>query len=190
MLTSIIAQRLRRQTYVAKMYTPILLLTMTHWYLLYTKARSEETAQNNLRNQGFTCFYPRIRALSNKRKIAQDEPLFPRYVFVELARHDNWQPIRSTRGVIKLVNFGKDQLPQPVPGKVVLELKKRDFLRVARALNRLPEVGTQVKLRIGSSEVDAIVQQYSPDARVQVLYQLLGQQQSGWVDADKLALGG
>jgi len=42
------------------------------------------------------------------KKILSKEPMFPRYLFVRLSNNgqQNWSPIRSSKGVSHLVNFG------------------------------------------------------------------------------------
>jgi transcriptional antiterminator RfaH len=83
---------------------------MNSWHLIYTKPRQEELALINLKNQHYECYLPFIskEKILQGKKILSKEPLFPRYLFVKL-RHDgqqNWSPIRSTKGVSHLVNFG------------------------------------------------------------------------------------
>jgi transcriptional antiterminator RfaH len=80
-----------------------------HWYAVFTKPRSEAQATEQLQNQQYVGFFPKIRVL--KRRAGQvktlEEAMFPRYVFVRLTPGaDNFAPIRSTRGVIDLVRFG------------------------------------------------------------------------------------
>lgn len=59
-----------------------------HWYLIYTKPRQEKSALQNLEQQGYQCYLP----LLPKEKLRQGalaltgEPLFPRYLFTNLAQ--------------------------------------------------------------------------------------------------------
>jgi transcriptional antiterminator RfaH len=83
---------------------------MNSWHLIYTKPRQEELALINLKNQHYECYLPFIskEKILQGKKILSKEPMFPRYLFVRLS-HDgqqNWSPIRSTKGVSHLVNFG------------------------------------------------------------------------------------
>ena len=82
-----------------------------HWYLVQTKPRQEQCALDNLQRQGYECYLPTLRA----EKIRQGavavvaEPLFPRYLFIRLSQENSapsWAPIRSTKGVTRLVSFG------------------------------------------------------------------------------------
>ena len=89
---------------------------MSNWFLIHTKPRQEEKAFENLKNQGFDCFYPKILQEHNLKtqlslKLA---PLFPSYLFIQLdttLRGQSWQPIKSTIGVNRLVTFGA-QMPK------------------------------------------------------------------------------
>ena len=83
------------------------------WYLVYTKPRQEKFALENLQRQGYQCYLPTLPS----EKLCQglltivDEPLFPRYLFIRLGQGyaaRSWAPIRSTKGVSRLVTFGTD----------------------------------------------------------------------------------
>ncbi len=53
-----------------------------------------------------------------------EEPLFPGYLFIRLDRvEDNWYPIRSTRGVARIVSFGGQ--PVPVEDALIEQLRWR-----------------------------------------------------------------
>jgi len=82
-----------------------------HWYLVYTKHRQEKCALENLRRQGYKCYLPTIpvEKLRQGMLTVGDEPLFPRYLFIRLGHEDSdksWAPIRSSKGVSRLVSFG------------------------------------------------------------------------------------
>lgn len=83
---------------------------MNHWHLIYTKPHQEKVAFDNLTHQNYQCYLLLINTekILRGKKILSKEPMFPRYLFVRLS-HDgqqNWSPIRSTKGVSHLVNFG------------------------------------------------------------------------------------
>ncbi len=83
---------------------------MNHWHLIYTKPNQEKVAFDNLIRQNYQCYLPLIHTekILRGKKILTKEPMFPRYLFVWLS-HDgqqNWSPIRSSKGVSHLVNFG------------------------------------------------------------------------------------
>ena len=83
---------------------------MNNWHLIFTKPHQEKVALDNLTHQNYQCYLPLINTekILRGKKILSKEPMFPRYLFVRLS-HDgkqNWSPIRSTKGVSHLVNFG------------------------------------------------------------------------------------
>lgn len=83
---------------------------MNHWHLIYTKPQQEKVALDNLTRQNYQCYLPLIHTekILRGKKILSKEPMFPRYLFVRLSNdgQQNWSPIRSTKGVSHLVNFG------------------------------------------------------------------------------------
>jgi transcriptional antiterminator RfaH len=81
------------------------------WYLVHTKPRQEQVALVNLMRQGYTCYLPKMRVQRLRRRQVEcvHEPMFPRYLFIQLDSSDSgksWVPIRSTLGVRQLVYFG------------------------------------------------------------------------------------
>ncbi|WP_202799762.1 transcription/translation regulatory transformer protein RfaH [Herbaspirillum sp. GW103] len=94
---------------------PIYWVAPMPWYLIHTKPRQEKVALENLERQGYVCLLPMLkREKLRKRAIdATAEPLFPRYLFLQIndkTAGRGLAPIRSTRGVSRLVSFG----PTPV----------------------------------------------------------------------------
>ena len=83
------------------------------WYLIQCKGGESFRAAEHLDNQGYQVFHPVLQVQKKRRgKLCWlDEPLFPYYLFIRLDRLDsNWRPIRSTRGVLRLVGFGDEPL--------------------------------------------------------------------------------
>jgi transcriptional antiterminator RfaH len=100
---------------------------MKHWYLVYTKPHKEHVAKENLERQGYATYLPMtvIRRRRMGRGTDRVEPLFPRYLFIQLdTETDNWAPIRSTIGVNSMVRFG--MYPSVVPDLLIKELQQRD----------------------------------------------------------------
>ena len=96
-----------------------------HWYLLQCKPRQDERAEENLLRQGYHCYRPqhqRERILRGQRQTVS-ESLFPGYLFIQLGPLDNWAPLRSTRGVSRLVAFGNQ--PLPVSAELIAQLRRR-----------------------------------------------------------------
>ena len=78
------------------------------WVLIYTKAKQEKKANENLQKQGFKTFLPLIAASNKNNELKSLVPLFPRYFFAKLNLSlDNWTAIKSSYGVSHIVMFGE-----------------------------------------------------------------------------------
>lgn len=147
------------------------------WYLLQTHPRQEARAQTHLNNQGFEVFFPQVAEaqLKQGKESQRLVPLFPNYLFVRLrAGVDNWSPIRSTRGVLRLVAFGGR--PRPVEEHIITAIQQR--LAQAAPPKALTK-GDKLLLQTGegASAIEAIFQRYAGEERVIVLLNLLQRQQ-------------
>jgi len=144
------------------------------WYVVYTRPRQEVRALENLGNQGFKCFLPKIdvERLRHGRRVTISEALFPRYLFVHLeVGRSNWSAIRSTRGVARLVEFGG--VTARVPATLMDVLAEQPAQQQA-----LFDVGDQLKVINGpfiGIEAELLRLYETPDgeARVMVLMDIL-----------------
>ncbi|WP_339845785.1 transcriptional activator RfaH, partial [uncultured Halopseudomonas sp.] len=103
---------------------PALKRQVSQWYLIQCKARQDERAELNLRNQGFICYRPvhQVERLRHGKRVRLEESLFPGYLFIHLNYlSDNWYSIRSTRGVLRLVGF--DHQPTAVSPQIINAIK-------------------------------------------------------------------
>lgn len=86
------------------------------WYAIQCKGGESFRAAEHLMRQNYHIFHPVLEVERKRRgKVErQREPLFPYYLFIRLDKiASNWRPIRSTRGVLKLVAFGKEPVAVP-----------------------------------------------------------------------------
>lgn len=145
------------------------------WYVVHTKPRQEARAMENLQNQGYNCYLPliQIQKLRNQRVQSVTEPLFSRYLFIQLDEESqNWGPIRSTLGVSKLVSFGSQ--PAKLPSEFIDCLKHAP----TETLERLFSVGDSVL--VASGPLQGMEGQYvahDGESRAFVMIELLGQPQ-------------
>ena len=150
------------------------------WFLVLTKASSEEVARTNLARQGYSAYYPRLlrQALYRGRWSNRISPLFPRYLFVQLDTScQALAPIRSTLGIVDIVRFGSK--PAQVPDSIVEDLRAR--ADAATGLHRLHahalEHGAAVSVMSGVfAGLDGIFEREVGEHRVVVLLRLLGQE--------------
>jgi len=140
------------------------------WYLVQCKPRQDERAEENLGRQGYEYFRPlcrRERLVRGSLQV-QSESLFPGYLFIQLAADANWAPLRSTRGVSRLVGFGG--MPMPIADELIAELQRR----VQPAPQPALQPGDRVCITSGSfAELDAIFLAMDGEERVVLLMSLL-----------------
>ncbi|MGO1463184.1 MAG: transcription/translation regulatory transformer protein RfaH [Marinobacter sp.] len=146
------------------------------WYALQHKPAQGDRALANLQNQEITCFFPKISVekIKNGKRARKLEPLFPGYLFVNMAQTDPcWAKLRSTRGVTRVVAFANK--PAAIPDSVIQHIKsslssvsEQGGIKPGQAvqLNEAPFVG-----------INAIFQAYDGEERVVVLINFMQKQQ-------------
>jgi len=147
-----------------------------NWYLIHTKPRQENTALLNLEQQGYVCYLPMLSVEKLRQGLLSviEEPLFPRYLFIHLdpsGGSQSWGPIRSTKGVSRLVSFGSE--PAKVARQLVEMLRAHENVR-RRQPQRHFIPGERVEVRSGLfAGMDAIYQMSDGERRVLILIELL-----------------
>jgi transcriptional antiterminator RfaH len=150
-----------------------------HWYLVHTKPRQEKIALENLQHQGYQCYLPTLPSERLRQGVltVTDEPLFPRYLFIRLGLGDSaksWAPIRSTKGVSRLVSFGAE------PAKVSDDLLHRLLARQASEQERpvrLFRPGERVRLTDAPFDgIEGVYEMADGERRVMVLIEMLSRQ--------------
>lgn len=147
-----------------------------HWYVIHTKPRQERRALGNLEQQGYECYLPMITAekLQQGGVVLVEEPLFPRYLFIKLDQGESgrsWGPIRSTRGVNRLVTFGNE--PARINPAHIETLRNMRHNTPAGPL-RLYSAGERVEITAGPfAGIEAVYQISDGESRALVLIELL-----------------
>ena len=150
-----------------------------HWYLVHTKPRQEKCALENLQRQGYQCYLPTLPSEKIRQGVLTvvEEPLFPRYLFIRLGQSDSapsWAPIRSTKGVSRLVSFGGE--PAKVADSLVEALRAQEAA-VQAAPQRLFQPGDRVRLTEAPfAGIEGIYHMADGERRVMVLIELLSKQ--------------
>jgi transcription antitermination factor NusG len=78
------------------------------WYALHVRSRHEFVARDDLRRRGLETYLPVVSRLRRwkDRKKAVDFPLFPGYIFVQLADGaGSFLPALRTRGAVRLISL-------------------------------------------------------------------------------------
>ncbi|WP_432697782.1 transcription/translation regulatory transformer protein RfaH [Marinobacterium sp. YM272] len=153
-----------------------------NWYVVQAKPGQTARAQQELENQGFDLFVPWISVEKVKRgkRVTEEEPLFPGYLFIWLSEMEsNWRPIRSTRGVARIITFGNK--PAIVPAQVVEALRSK--LRCDKEPEHRLEKEQKIEITEGPFRgLEAVFMQYDGEQRAFVLLELLGKWQRLSVD--------
>lgn len=147
-----------------------------HWYLVHTKPRQEKCALENLLRQGYPCYLPTIPSEKLRQGLLTigNDPLFPRYLFIRLGLGDSaksWAPIRSTKGVSRLVSFGIE--PVKVADTLIESLRTQEA-SVQTKPQRLFKSGDRVRLTEAPfADIEAVYQMVDGERRVMVLIEIL-----------------
>ncbi len=163
---------------------------MKSWCAAFTKPRQEDVASEHLTRQGFRTYLPKLKQPKRRRDrwVEAIEPLFPRYLFVELdfGAHDI-SPIRSTRGVVGLVRFGLS--PATAPMGFVEALMAAEDKASACHLTRLDPFRKGDRVIIASGPLagtNAIFDEPTGQGRVTLLLDLLGRTNCVQVDRNQI----
>ena len=146
------------------------------WYVIHSKPRQEARALLNLQNQGYTCYLPvcPVQKLRNGKLKTQLDPLFSRYLFIQLSLEhsgQSWAPIRSTLGVSKLLMFGNE--PARVEPHLIDILRVREQSDLAQPV-ALHQPGDKLQITEGPfAGLEAVYQMADGEARAIVLIELL-----------------
>jgi transcriptional antiterminator RfaH len=165
--------------------------TTTAWYLVHTKPRQEEIALANLQRQGYECYLPQMRIERIRRRKAEiaTEPMFPRYLLIQLDSSDqgkSWSPIRSTVGVSQLVHFGARAAK--VDEALVDLLRQREL---TMPLDAMFHCGDSVVITDGPfAGIEAIYQTADADRRAFILLEILSKPVPMQIDSGRLRRAG
>ena len=158
------------------------------WFAVCCKPRQELVAQENLLRQSFRVYLPRIKIQkrSKGKWVEKVEALFPRYIFIQVNPEvQSISPVRSTRGVVGLVNFCGQ--PAVVSNEVMDALLQRENSDTSLHQDMRPlfSAGDPVKLLEGSlAGMEGIFVQEDGEKRVMILLDLLGKANKVRVDRD------
>lgn len=113
---------------------------MQDWYVINTKPKKEMRVAKLFAEGGFTCYIPVFRQDGRVR------PFFPGYGFLRFEFPDDFQTVRYTRGVKRVV--GNTEGPIPVPGEAIERIKAReiDGLIEFGKHGEAPSVGDEIEV--------------------------------------------
>jgi transcriptional antiterminator RfaH len=171
---------------------------MTKWYVVLTKPKQEERAEEHLIAQGGEVFLPRLQLEKTRKgkRVEVIEPLFPGYLFVNVEGCEQLIGcIRSTRGVRQLLKFGIE--PLEVQNELISDLRARCYSQIGNQSDDSQVVlldkqaifkqGQTVEVTSGPfKDYQAIFKQFNGETRAIILLNLLKQQQELLVELEHL----
>lgn len=155
------------------------------WYIILTRPRQEQRAADNLARQGGEVYLPilNVERIKNGKRTPCTEPLFPGYLFLNLALDDPLLgKVRSTFGVRGLLRFGEQ--PATLDNAIIEDIRQRTLQNAPP-----PEFsqGEAIRLTEGPfKDYQAIFNRYDGEERAIILIQLLNQQNQLLVSLEQL----
>jgi transcription antitermination factor NusG len=113
---------------------------MLRWYVLNTKPKKEAQVERLFSEGGFTVYCPKYR---REKRVS---PFFPGYAFIRFDFPEQFQMVKFTRGVKRVV--GTDDGPTPIPEELVQGIRdrERDGLIVLERYGEDPAVGDEIEV--------------------------------------------
>lgn len=147
------------------------------WYVIQYKPSQGIRAEVNLSRQGIQCFFPQIQVerIIQGRRSSRKEALFPSYMFIDMQPSDPlWVKVRSTRGVMRIVQFGGNAAE--IDDDVIEHI--RSTLHDVSAQGGLKQ-GYKIRIKSGPfMGIEAVFQSFDGDQRAMVIIEFLyGKQQ-------------
>jgi transcription antitermination factor NusG len=156
------------------------------WFALYTRTHHEKRVAMYLAEREIEHFLPLYQEQhqwSHYRKVTVDLPLFPNYIFVNVARQQRIQTLEAP-GAVSLV--GQRNAPTPLPA-LEIEPLRNGLLPGTYQPHRYLAAGTQVRIERGPlAGVHGIVLRTKSGCRVVLSLDLIMRSMAVEVDASDL----
>jgi transcriptional antiterminator RfaH len=132
------------------LFSTVALDDVPRWYVIQTKPKEEDRADNNLRAWKIETFVPKFKkrrsSLYTSYHLYVIKHLFPRYIFARFSE-ERLSQVNYTRGVQKVVTFG--ERPTPVEDEIVDVIKSRisddGFVKIGEPL----KPGDEIVVKLG-----------------------------------------
>jgi transcription antitermination factor NusG len=120
------------------------------WYAVHTRSRHEDRVCLGLQQKSFNAYLPKLEIWS-KRKDRRKKimiPMFPGYLFVELATLDNEIKINvlKTFGVVHILGKPRGSEPIPVPDDKIDAIRRIVDSKVEVQQFQYPKVGEPARI--------------------------------------------
>lgn len=170
----------------SELETPVGVLTENRdpqWYAAYTLARHEKKVADKLQTHSVKCFLPCYSTIHRwkDRSVKLQLPLFPGYVFVQLALRDRMQ-VLHTPGVVRLV--GNGNTPVALPECEVEALREAADQKIPTEPHFFLDAGRRVRIVRGAFQgLEAILVRKENQLRAVLSLELIRASFSLVVDA-------
>jgi transcriptional antiterminator RfaH len=145
------------------------------WHVAMTKSGAERIAERNLNQQGIDTYLPLTWRHIKKQQTRELIPMFPGYIIFAMGDDDDWTPIRSTKGLLKIIRFGQD--PAQIADDVIEHLQQQES---AEGIHEIPgmdyEPGDRVRVLDGPFKFYEAVITAKPRDRLAVLLSGMGRE--------------
>ncbi len=155
---------------------------MRRWYVVNTKPKKEGQVERLFAEGGFTVYCPKYR---HEKRVT---PFFPGYAFLEFEFPDEYQMVKYTRGVKRVV--GTDDGPTPIPDGVVagIRARERDGLVELEKYGEEPVAGDEIEIVEGPLKglKGIFRKEVGASERVMILLNYVSYQGTLVIEKDKL----
>ena len=146
------------------------------WYVVQTKAGNAHRVQTHLLNQQINTFLPLFDTCQccNGKMIHKIKPFFPNYLFARLDLRRQYDQVKWTRGVSRILGAGNG--PIPISEKVIQSIKERAGEDNIVKLEEEWKEGDVVQITSGPLKdlVGVFHRKMSDGGRVKILLSLIG----------------
>ena len=144
------------------------------WYAVHTRSRHEGKVSAGLAQKSIHAFLPKLEVWSRRkdRRRKIQLPMFPGYVFVQMAQADNQSrlDILRTAGVVKILGTTLGNVPIPVPDEKIEAIQRLVESKVEIQHFRYPKVGERARILDGPfKDIEGIVVKADPRKDVFVI---------------------
>ena len=155
------------------------------WIVVTLKPNQSKRAEENLLNQGFTTFFPKITYPANEKLVTKD--LFPGYGFIQFTEYEKLLSINSTKGVSRVMRIN-DSIAK-LADSVIENIKKQlsnlnSQLAIRRPFKKNDKVIIEFKV-LNNQEAEVMDVCNKKDSQ-KVLLKILNSPQVVWVDSKHL----
>ncbi len=155
---------------------------MRNWYVLSTKPSKEGQVELMFGRAGFEIYCPK------HMKEGRVRPFFPGYAFLRFEYPLEFNLVKYTRGVKKVI--GNDSGPIPIPDDTILGIRARESggLIMLGRLGREPEVGDDIEVAEGPLKGlrGVFLKELTDRERVMILMNYVSYQGTVLIERNKL----